>query len=968
MEQSVFRQEVLNVALAQLLSERGIVATPEIRLPVALPDVLVVFRGLRLAIEGEVGDHSDAERMAWRKASERVEKGIAHIGLALVYPEKLRHQESFERLLSAFERTTFRFTACIPPIPERPKWHEGDIDTLRNVLEAAFDQLASEDEVQKAAQVMGGAIRALADEMLSWGVTVDRLAYPLGIPPESLSKKKSRQAASIAQIASLVLANALLFQEELASVDHRVKKLRRCFEAKSAYDELLEVWRFILRDINYHAVFDIARQVLLELPSYKQTDEALWRCAEKVLEIVRMRVATQHDVAGRLYHLLLGEIAKPLGTYYTSVAAATLLMRLAFDPKRWAVDWSDPNAVNKLRIADLACGTGTLLMAALQAVTDNFLRVAWQNGGDLPAQRRQLLKALLEKGLWGLDVLQSAVHLTATALTLPVPEVTVKGMNLYALDLGIRGKEKHLGSLDLLRGTALVTVALRPPKVVLTKGKRVTDAQQMQERLEFPESGFDMICMNPPFTRSTGGNLLFGSLSAKERNQLQKELQRLIHHEQLQASATAGLGSVFLALADRYLKDGGRLAFVLPKALLSGVEWEKTRHLLSQRYVVEALIVSHDPERWNFSENTDLSEVLLIARKVGQGQRPKGAKKHNPSLLLNNPDDTEVDMTLCINLWQNPRKSLDAFFVAEQLRGNDIPTLDKVAMSLWVGDEKFGEAFTLPCDELYALPHWLLPLAYAQSDLARTLLNLPNQSKLPLCPLCQLGELGPQRRDIWDAFEPTSKPPGYPAFWGHIAERVTTLQQQPNAYLAPLSKPRKGRPLRDAKLLWSRAGQILITERMRLNTQRLPALLLPMPVLSNMWWSLRLKDGLGDDAAKALVLWLNSTIGIFLLVANRVETMGAWVTFKKPTLHALPVLDVRRLTKRQRQKLEKAFDELSDKPLLPLSRLADDAVRKAMDDAISSTLGLPDLTDLRKRLALEPVLTLKPLRQRRLTR
>ena len=71
--------------------------------------------------------------------------------------------------------------------------------------------------------------------------------------------------------------------------------------------------------------------------------------------------------------------------------------------------------------------------------------------------------------------------------------------------------------------------------------------------------------MNPPFVRSVGGNLLFGSLPDDERAKLQAELKRLV--KLIGANATAGLGSVFVALADRYLEVGGRIAFVLPAAL-----------------------------------------------------------------------------------------------------------------------------------------------------------------------------------------------------------------------------------------------------------------------------------------------------------------------------------------------------------------------------------------------------------------
>lgn len=52
-----FREEVLNVVLAQLLSERGLVSLPEAVLRSAdgtrLPDVRVVFRGLHTSIEGK---------------------------------------------------------------------------------------------------------------------------------------------------------------------------------------------------------------------------------------------------------------------------------------------------------------------------------------------------------------------------------------------------------------------------------------------------------------------------------------------------------------------------------------------------------------------------------------------------------------------------------------------------------------------------------------------------------------------------------------------------------------------------------------------------------------------------------------------------------------------------------------------------------------------------------------------------
>jgi hypothetical protein len=91
----------------------------------------------------------------------------------------------------------------------------------------------------------------------------------------------------------------------------------------------------------------------------------------------------------------------------------------------------------------------------------------------------------------------------------------------------------------------------------------------------------------------------------------------------------------------------------------------------------------------------------------------------------------------------------------------------------------------------------------------------------------------------FQVLQPNSTPTQYPAFWGHDAESVATLQQSPNCYLSPKSKA--------AQRLWSQAGDILIAERMWLNTQRLVAVLMSQPVLSNVWWPFKLQAGTHFD-------------------------------------------------------------------------------------------------------------------------
>jgi hypothetical protein len=639
----------------------------------------------------------------------------------------------FSQLGDALRATQLRFSLCAPPIPDAPDWRTGDLNALTTTLQHAYQSLASEDEVRAAVEHLKQGVNLLAEAIYAMQVPDARLAEPLGIDARAVDPNQTEQTTAVRQIAALVLLNAMLFHEELTRVDSRVKTLRTCLEAESMHDALLKQWKHILDEIDYHAVFALARGLLENLPPDRLLDDALGRCVPIVRALIRQRVMLRHDLAGRIYHLLLGDIAKPLGTFYTAVPSATLLLRLALAPDRWHINWEDPAAVGRLRLADLACGTGTLLMAAVQAIVDNYMRSATP---PRPEHRKQLLKDLLEEGIYGLDVLQSAVHLTASTLALPIPEVMARGMRLYTMPLGFvreNGREvPRFGSLDLLSGAPVSPQLSLYPELGGQTAERATDPQRQPEQLRLPP--LDLVCMNPPFTRTCGDNLLFGSLPKPERTRMQKAFQDWCKRNGVEASITAGLGAPFLAAADRCLKPDGRLAFVLPKALLSGVEWRASRELLSKHYTLEYLIVSHDPTRWHFSENTDLSETLLVARKASDGGG-----------------------TLCLNLWRNPDNPIDALLLAEEVRkltpvGNSIQTFD-----LWLGDTKWGEALYLPDARFKSLPNWMLPCAYAQSELNHALLTLQtehkyNGVKVPLAPLQELGTLGPDRRGVHSAY------------------------------------------------------------------------------------------------------------------------------------------------------------------------------------------------------------------------
>jgi hypothetical protein len=165
------------------------------------------------------------------------------------------------------------------------------------------------------------------------------------------------------------------------------------------------------------------------------------------------------------------------------------------------------------------------------------------------------------------------------------------------------------------------------------------------------------------------------------------------------------------------------------------------------------------------------------------------------------------------------------------------------------------------------------------------------------------------------------------------------------------------RPLRDAELLWTRSGRLLIAERLRLTTARLTSVRAQELVLSNSSWPARIDSADAENVEKTLCLWLNSTLGVLSFVAARVDTEGAWVKFKKPVLNGINVLDPRALSAPQRKALARFFDEVSLHTLDRFPAIATDKVRVAIDEQLARILGgQTDLGALRQAFAREPIL------------
>ena len=929
------REEAANVLLAQLLRDQGLEARAEIRSRQGTPDVrvelgsgdLVILEGKWEAssglLEGQLDDRLDD-----------FPEALATIGL--LYPNRLRHEDDlFGHLESASDLQWWLHGSRGAVRPERPV-RTGSVADLVDHLRALPIDIEGVDLVDAAARAVGYGVEQAAHRIGGHARVSRRVSDLIA------ESDQEKERAAALRIGCLVLFNALAFQDRLAEVNEDVQTAPEAWG--KGLSGLRDAWQHICENIDYVPVFELAVNILDVLSTGRpEVQEPV--IAPLLRAVTQTRHLEGHDLSGRLFHTLLTD-AKFTGAYYTSVPAATMLARLVFHDWPPHVDWKDHEFPASLNVADIACGTGTLLMAVAAEAERRHKRA----GGK---QAAELHKAMVEQALHGYDVQLSAVHFAATSLAMLNPHIQFDRMHLSVMPLGAEGSNVSLGSLEFLDKDETPVQYTLPSEYMGASAVGIQDARRVtgtgsrgaREGVTVTLPDLDLAIMNPPFTRSVGGNLLFGSLPPTDRRKLQNELSRRLKSRQ--ASATAGLGAAFVATAAPKLRPGeGRLALVLPLTVCTGPSWEQTRALIERDFVLDMVIVSHDPTRWNFSDSTDLSEALLIATR-----RP-----------LNGP--TTEHRTTFVNLWLNPDGIVDAHRIAEAAATITPANIEDTGTALLEVDGRHvGEVLSIPESKLVGRK-WA-GVQFARADVTRSALRLlddgevwvPGESEsasIPLCRLDDIGQIGPDVRDVRDGFEPTGSVTAYPMVEGHNTEQRRRLVAEPDKYLAPLSQARPGRKLKRVDQLWPKAGQLLISERLWLNTTRVVAMSTDKPVLSNVWWPVKTGNHSWD---KALSVYLNSSVGLLTLLATRNTTRGGWVKLKKVDLSATSVLDPRRLSPSQLQRLSDLFDALSEEEFERLPGMAHCPTRRRLDDGISEILGLPDLATLRDLLASEPIVS-----------
>lgn len=445
------------------------------------------------------------------------------------------------------------------------------------------------------------------------------------IPPaqlEAISRTMyQRSALSGLRTTALLWLNAMLVQRMLIGGVHSIPPLT------ANPSDCASAWKAI-RAINWRAIFEPALRILdgVRAVSPGLTTRALEMIRQAVEIIEGARMGSGMSIGAELFPLL-AEDRKESAAFYTQAPAAEFLAAMTI--KRDAADWMDPGLFNKFRIADLSCGTGTLLRHAYRQV-----RTYHEQAGGSAKTLEAFHRGAMEQGLCGADVSPIASHMTSTSLAVmskqPYDRTNIGWVGV--------GNGDRTGSIEYMKASAVSDLLAAGFGISAGRGDGGNgngggspDAWSREESpisVVAKDCDASIVIMNPPYSRTRGGQRTFdmAGLSDAERDACQKRWGKLIRDEP--CNKTAGMAATFLCMAHRKAKAGGRIGFVLPRTAAFAKSWGPTREMVETCFedvTVVAVAGGRALGRTALSADTNMEEIFLIATK-----RDKPGKDHSP--------------------------------------------------------------------------------------------------------------------------------------------------------------------------------------------------------------------------------------------------------------------------------------------------------------------------------------------------
>jgi hypothetical protein len=483
---------------------------------------------------------------------------------------------------------------------------------------------------------------------------------------------------------------------------------------------------------------------------------------------------------------------------------------------------------------------------------------------------------------------------------------------------------------------------------------------------KIPLEQADLIIMNPPFTRA---ERLPETYKVQLKDRL-KDYQDLIF-------GRVGLHIFFVLLADRFVKNGGRVALVLPATVLRITSMKGARKLWVNNYHVEYIITTW--ERAAFSEAAQFREILLIAKKLKHHKEkgevsnslkcavvvlkrlPKNLEEANriTNLIRNKKLEMAVhetysddNITMTTISQGELKKIVGNMFTListsdPQLRELERATTLKAGDKLTVCDQFFKKNDIDAYEDVYIPPFnstfvvqrsraikkqdiWVVKeekpkTIIAENRFLGTTINIPSSA-------LKRGFRRPAGCNILDISDDLDY---------IVVDKFSGAEQ-----IFP-NKSKAERAIRNIgrwkEIVNSKEANLVISRRFDISAKgtKLLAFYSATPIFGVDMWSVK---GFNEEEAKIFVLWFNSTLNLLQMLIYRTETRGAWMKLHEYQIRESMMLNPNALTHQERKHLLDLFVKLKKQefPSILEQLKIKFPLRVEIDKAVFRVLGFGD--------------------------
>jgi hypothetical protein len=557
-------------------------------------------------------------------------------------------------------------------------------------------------------------------------------------------------------------------------------------------------------------------------------------------------------------------------------------------------------------------------------------------------------RQFIENDITGLDIMPFAAHLAVVQLALKNPSFLTDRVRI-----GVRDST-GLSPGDTIK--ALQRVLPRGQQVLSTFSENYFEKLLVNEGAlsgegggqEFKVSKVDVVIMNPPFTRQE-----------KIPSDFKSTLQKRFSEYNMFIDSQMGLRAYFILLADRFLKQNGRMAFVLPATTVRVESMRGIRNLIAAKYDIDYLITTD--YRSAFSESTALREILLIAKKRNthdiKGKHRCPCVVANLRVLPNHENVSDLEKFL-VNAKSDDRKTFKSD-ICEVSRVEQIKFLENtedwsVLLHSVEPLDELIESFS-NLDSVCLLGQLIKPKAVKRCD-------YPSIMYVAWKRDARTQEKGNIIRKTKDGFESRSKLTGneilipssatLSGLWALSGLAVLDITNMEDIIISDSFPGYENYFDRDVSEVFKKWGikklgnytsDFFMPRKIDFTangTAHLAVRTENPSVPSTSIWGF----GILGEKGKLLVLFLHSTLGIALLLRRRIEVRGSWSQFSKETLLSIPVPNFDLLNSKSKKKLLDLYNAVKDMPFPSIVEQVDTSFDGLMsiDKTMFSILGLEE--------------------------